>query len=197
VRSSRGACNQEARGQMIKINLLPTKKKPPKKVMDLQKQLLLGGLVIILVLIVLWFFWSMQKARIDSLKQTKLAAENKIRQQDITLKDVKNVKEKRKIVEDKIKIVEDLEKNQAGPVRLLDEISSALPVGVNLLSLTENNKKVNIEGQAFTNEDVVRFIDNLKASRFFEDVVLLETSQAKQQDTEIYKYKLQFTYRGL
>jgi type IV pilus assembly protein PilN len=182
---------------MIKINLLPTKKKPPKKVMDLQKQLLLGGLVIILVLIVLWFFWSMQKARIDSLKQTKLAAENKIRQQDITLKDVKNVKEKRKIVEDKIKIVEDLEKNQAGPVRLLDEISSALPVGVNLLSLTENNKKVNIEGQAFTNEDVVRFIDNLKASRFFEDVVLLETSQAKQQDTEIYKYKLQFTYRGL
>jgi type IV pilus assembly protein PilN len=182
---------------MIKINLLPTKKKPPKKVIDLQQQLLLGGLVIVLVLIIMWYFWSMQKEKIASLTQAKVTAENRIHEQDVTLKDVKNVKENRQKVADKIKIVEDLEKNQAGPVRLLDEISNALPVGVNLTSLTENSNNVSLEGQAFTNEDVVRFIDNLKASRFFVDVALLETSQTKQQDTEIYKYKLQFTYRGL
>jgi type IV pilus assembly protein PilN len=165
--------------------------------MDLQKQLLLGGLVIVLVMIVMWYFYSRQKERIESLTQAKMAAENRIREQDIMLKDVKNVKENRKKVADKIKIVEDLEKNQAGPVRLLDEISNALPVGVNLISLAEASNNINIEGQAFTNEDVVRFIDNLKASRLLTDVVLLETSQIKQQDMEIYKYKLQFTYRGL
>ena len=182
---------------MIKINLLPTKKKPPKKVIDLQQQLLLGGLVIILVLIVMWYFWNRQKELIESLKQSKIAAETRIREQDNQLRDVKNVKENRQKVSDKIKIVEDLERNQSGPVRLLDEVSNALPVGVNLTSLVENNNNVNVEGQAFTNDDIVRFIDNLKSSRFLTDVVLLETSQTKQQDMDVYKYKLQFVYRGL
>ena len=182
---------------MIKINLLPTKKKPPRKVIDLQQQLLLGGLVIILILIVMWYFWSRQKDLIANLKQTKAAKEQIIREQDNLLKDVKNVKENRQKVADKIKIVEDLEKNQAGPVRLLDEISIALPLGVNLLSIAENSNSINIEGEAFTNEDIVRFVNNLKASRFLTDVVLLESSRGKQQDTDFYKYKLQFTYRGL
>jgi type IV pilus assembly protein PilN len=182
---------------MIKINLLPTKKKPPKKVMDLQKQMLLGGLVIVLLVIVMWYFYSRQKELIETLTATKLAAENRVREQDNQLKDVKNVKENRQKVADKIKIVEDLEKHQGAPVRLLDEISIALPVGVNLLSLTESSNNVSIEGEAFTNEDIVRFIDNLKSSRFFTDVVLLESSRTKQQDAEYYKYKLQFTYRGL
>ncbi len=182
---------------MIKINLLPTKKKPPRKVIDLQQQMLLGGLVIVLILIVMWYFWSRQKEQIANLKQSKATAEQRIREQDNLLKDVKNVKENRQKVSDKIKIVEDLEKNQAGPVRLLDEVSIALPLGVNLVSLVENGNNINIEGEAFTNEDIVRFVDNLKASRFLTDVVLLESSRAKQQDTEFYKYKLQFTYRGL
>jgi len=182
---------------MIKINLLPTKKKPPRKVIDLQQQLLLGGLVIVLILIVMWYFWSRQKDLIANLKQSKIAAEQKIREQDNLLKDVINVKENRQKVADKIKIVEDLEKNQAGPVRLLDEISIALPLGVNLVSVVENGNNINIEGEAFTNEDIVRFVDSLKASRFLADVVLLESSRVKQLETEFYKYKLQFTYRGL
>ena len=46
---------------MIKINLLPTKKKAPKKVTDLQQQLFLAVLVIVLTMIVMWFFWKNQR----------------------------------------------------------------------------------------------------------------------------------------
>ena len=82
-------------------------------------------------------------------------------------------------------------------MRLLDEVSTALPQGVNLAAMTENNNNVNIEGEAFTNEDVVRFIERLKASRFLTDVMLLETSQTKREGIEIYRYRLQFVYKGL
>jgi type IV pilus assembly protein PilN len=82
-------------------------------------------------------------------------------------------------------------------VRLLDEVSKSLPLGVNVASLSESSNGINIEGEAFTNEDVVRYVDNLKASRLLSDVTLLETSQAKREGLDIYKYKLQFVYKGL
>jgi type IV pilus assembly protein PilN len=182
---------------MIKINLLPTKKKPPKKVIDLQQQLILGVLIIVLVMIAMWFFWNSQKNIIQSLQQQKSAAETRLREQDNTLREVKNVEDERKKVAEKIGVIEQLKKNQAGPVRLLDEVSKALPVGVDITLLNESSNNINLEGEAFTNDDVVRFIDNLKASRLLTGVMLLETSQAKREGTEIYKYKLQFVYKGL
>jgi type IV pilus assembly protein PilN len=182
---------------MIKINLLPTKKKAPKKVIDLQQQLLLGILVIILSLIVMAYFWKRQKDTIATLEKEKIAAEGRVREQDNMLKEVKNVEEERKKVSDKIDVIEKLKKNQAGPVRLLDEISKALPQGVNLISLTENNNNINIDGTAFNNDDVVRYVDNLKASPYLSGIELLETSQTKQEGVDTYKYRLQFVYKGL
>ena len=70
-------------------------------------------------------------------------------------------------------------------------------IKVNILSLAENNNNVNLDGEAFTNEDVVRFVDNLKASRLLTDVVLIETVQGKREGFDIYKYKLQLVYKGL
>jgi type IV pilus assembly protein PilN len=182
---------------MIKINLLPTKKKPPRKVSDLQKQLIVGGVVLILAFAAMGAGYIYLSDTITALKQQKTTAETRLRDQDNMLKEVKNVESERDRVKEKINVVEQLKKNQAGPVRLLDELSKALPLGVNITSMTESNKSVSIEGQAFGNHEVVRFIDNLKASPFLTGVNLLETSQAKAEGIDIYKYKLQFVYKGL
>ena len=182
---------------MIKINLLPTKKKPPKKVIDLQQQVLLAVLILVLLSIAMFYFWNRQKDQIARLEQSKAAAQAKVKEQENTLKEVQNVEGERKKVAEKIDVIEKLKKNQAGPVRLLDEISKALPKGVNITSFVESNNNINLDGEGFTNEDVVRFIDNLKASKLLSGVTLLETSQAKRDGNDIYKYKLQFVYKGL
>ncbi len=182
---------------MIKINLLPTKKKPPKKVIDLQQQVILAVLVLVLFLMALGYYWKTQNDRIAMLENEKAIAQKQIASQDNMLKEVNNVEEERKKVFEKIEIIEKLKKNQAGPVQLLDAVSTALPTGVNISLLSENADRVNIEGEAFTNEDVVRFIDNLKASPLLKDVALLETSQITREKIDIYKYKLQFVYKGL
>jgi len=182
---------------MIKINLLPTKRKTPKKVTELQQQMILGVLILIIVGIGIGYLWMALNNRIAELQRDKAAAEARIREQDNMLREVNNVAEERKKVMDKIDIIEQLKKNQVGPVRLLDEVSKALPPGVNLTALTENAGNVGLDGDAFTNNDVVRFVDNLKASPFLADVYLLETRQAAQEGIEFYKYKLQFRYKGL
>ena len=182
---------------MIKINLLPSKKKPARKITDLEKQLVMGGLIFAAVVVGMLFTWNLLNNKIASLEKAKLAAEARLREQDVILKEVKNVEDERKKVMEKIEIIEKLKKNQSGPVRLLDEISNAIPQGVNLVSLTESNNSVGLEGEAFTNEDVVRFVERLKASRYLAEVMLLETSQSKKEGIDIYKYRLQFVYKGL
>lgn len=182
---------------MIKINLLPTKKKPPKKVIDLQQQLILGLSIIVLLMLGMYYFWKQQTDRIQMLSQIKITAEKKLHDQENTLKEVQSVEDQRKKVSDKIGIIEQLKKNQSGPVRLLDELSKALPRNVNIASMNEANRTVRIEGDAFSNDDIVRFIDNLKASPMLVDVALQESSQVRRDGVDLYQYKLQFGYKGM
>jgi type IV pilus assembly protein PilN len=182
---------------MIKINLLPTKKKPPKKVTDLQKQVVIAVVILGGVVGGLGYYYIYQTDMIEDLQRKKAAAEGRLRDQDNMLKEVKNVETERSKVLEKINVVQQLKKNQAGPVRLLDEISKALPLGVNVASLTESNNSISLDGQAFGNNEVVRFVDNLKASPLLTGVGLLETSQTKAEGIDIYKYKLQFVYKGM
>ena len=182
---------------MIKINLLPTKKKPPRKVTELQQQLILGGLILALAVGGMLTYWNILRTKIDGLQRTKAVATAKIREQDNMLREVKSVEDQRKKVGDKIAIIERLKKNQGLLVHLLDEINKALPQGVNLTSLSEKSGQINLEGMAFTNNDIVRFVDNLKASPYCSDVFLQETAQGTAEGTDVYKYKLQFTFKGV
>jgi type IV pilus assembly protein PilN len=183
---------------MIKINLLPTKKKAPKKVIDLQQQGFLALLILALVFIGMFLYWQAQENKIAMLKNDKAAAERRIADQDNMLKEVKNVEKERANVQEKIGIIKKLKKNQSGPVLLLDVVSTALPKGVGVTSLSEKNNVVSLSGNAFSNENVVKYIDNLKASPLLKDVMLLETKQMTTKDkVDIYKYKLKFVYKGL
>ena len=91
-----------------------------------------------------------------------------------------------------------MKKNQTLLVHLLDEVSKALPKGVNITSLSEKSGQIDLEGSAFTNNDIVLFVENLKACQNCSDVYLLETAQQSAQDgIETYKYKLQFIFKGV
>ena len=182
---------------MIKINLLPTKRKPPRKVTELQKQLIIAVVVIGGVVTGMAFYTISLNATISSRGKELAAAMAEVARQDNLLKEVKNVEDERKKVTEKIGIIEQLKKNQQGPVRLLDEISRAIPATVDIISMTEVSGSINLSGEAFSNEDVVKFVDKLKASAYFTDVYLIETSQKAKEGYEIYEYKLQFRYKGL
>ncbi len=182
---------------MIKINLLPTQRKPPRKVTELQKQLIIAVVVLGGVSAGMVFYFISLNSKIAARTEEKAVAMAEVARQENMLKEVKNVEEERKKVTDKIGVIEQLKKNQQGPVRLLDEISRAIPVSVDLLTMSETSGSINLAGEAFTNEDVVKFVDNLKASEYFTDIYLIETSQRNKDGYEIYEYKLQFTYKGL
>jgi len=182
---------------MIKINLLPTKKKPPKKVIDLQQQVILALLLLVLLGMGMGYYWFNQNKLIAMLEKEKIDTEKLVNEQETKLKEVQGVEADQKKVTEKIAIIAKLKKNQEAPVRLLDEIGSALPPGVMIITLAETNSNISIDGEAFTNDDVVRFVENLKASRFLDKVMLLQTALTKREGIDVYSYKLQFMYKGM
>jgi Tfp pilus assembly protein PilN len=163
---------------------------------ELQQQLILGVLLLAVTLGAIAFTWITLTVKAANLQEKVNAAKATLEDQKKKLAKVANVEADRKLVLEKISIIEQLKRNQSGPVKLLDKISRALPKGLNLTSLAEKTGQVNLDGTAFSNNEVVRFIDNLKAEPFFTEVMLLESKQAKVENIDVYQYKLQFKVKG-
>ncbi len=89
-------------------------------------------------------------------------------------------------------LIEELRKNQSVPVRVLDEISQLIPEGVWLSALFFKDNIVSLEGTAFSNPDIVSFMDNLKRSADLEEVFLEESREGDIDKVKIYNFKAHF-----
>jgi type IV pilus assembly protein PilN len=180
---------------MIKINLLPVPKaRKAKKQMEVQYELVSAGVLIGFVLIACDYFWYLLDARIERLQGEKARANVELISLKEKVKEVESYENNKKVLEEKNRVIEQLKKNQGVPVRLLDEISRSMdPLKIWLSAITEQESKVDIDGKAITNSDVVEFINKLKNTRFFTDIQLIESRQAVELNAPIYNFKLRCT----
>lgn len=158
---------------MIRINLLPTKK--TKKAVVVEKQLLYIIAGVIALAAILGFWWVSLNMKTASLKEEKIHVQAMAEDLKKKIQEVENFEKDKKVYEEKIAIIEGLKKRQDLPVHMLDELSKAIPDGLWLSRFTEQSSAINIEGVAFSNDEIVTFVNNLKASTMFQDVVLGES----------------------
>jgi type IV pilus assembly protein PilN len=87
------------------------------------------------------------------------------------IEEVKEYEDKKASLEAKIQLINSLKTNQKGPVRLMDEISKALPdlVWLNLLEMSGNT--VLMRGKTLSPNAVATYLENLKKSPFFAEPV--------------------------
>ena len=91
-------------------------------------------------------------------------ARAEIAQLEKTIGEVKSIKDDKKALEDKLRILDTLKKGRTGPVKVLDELASLIPEKVWLLDFTEQAGGVSMVGQASSYEDLSTFSKKLKAS---------------------------------
>jgi type IV pilus assembly protein PilN len=174
---------------MIRINLLPSGK---KKALILPPSLIYGVLATILTVILTVGLTIYMGSQVSSKEKDVAAKEQKLRSLQAKLIEVQNYEKDNREVREKTQIIEQLKKKQIVPLRILDETSEMLPKGVWLTSLTDTLGSVSIEGYAFTNSDLVTYVQNLKNSKYFTNVTLIESRQAEIAEFSIYKFKLTF-----
>ncbi|MBI4682824.1 MAG: PilN domain-containing protein [Nitrospirae bacterium] len=177
---------------MIKINLLPSKR---KKTLVLPPTIIYGMVAVCITIVAIIAFTVYLNKQIVAKKADIYTKEQKLIKLKAALEEVKNYERDNNEYREKNRIIEQLKKNQIVPLRLLDEVSEMLPKGVWLTSLDDKSGVVNIEGYAFSNSDLVTYVQNLKGSKFLADVMLVESRQTDVEDFSVYKFKLTFVIK--
>ncbi len=177
---------------MIRINLLPEpRSKGVKKQWDVRIEAAGAAAVIVLVVIACFWYASELDAEIQAKQLTKQDKEKQIAALQLQVKQVEDFEKKKKLLEDKGRIIDELEKKRGGPVQTMDYISQSMePLKLWLIRLDLKEKQVDMEGKALGQDDIVEFINNLRRTEHFSDIRLTESRAGAEGKTTTYSFRV-------
>ena len=158
----------------------------------LNNLILLGGVAVgILYIGVMALLLTSRSRHLD--EEIAKAQEEVARLRSI-IDEVKGYELKKASLESKIQLINNLKTNQRGPVRLMDEISRALPDLVWLTELTVAGDQVTLRGRTLSPNAVATYLENLKKSPFFAEPVFRNLGrEAGSQGLYVWEMTLTFT----
>ena len=160
---------------MIFINLLPVR--AAKKREFGKQQLVLFVLLLVLAGIGNYFVYNRFESELRSLDKQIVDTRAEIAQLEKTIGEVKSIKEDKKALEDKLKILDTLKKGRTGPVKVLDELATIIPQKVWIVDFSEQNGAVSMNGAAASYEDLSNFSKKLKVSTHFSNITIKTARQ--------------------
>ena len=175
---------------MIRINLIPTKRK--KKAKPLATYLVTAALIAVASIALAFFANTYMGSRIKDLQEKSVENKNLLAKLDEKIKEVKNFEAINKKFSDRKKVIEELTAGQSLPVRILDTLSMSLTDGIWITNLSIQKGKVSLAGIGFNNNEIVDFISSMKNSELFKNVVLLGTIKKEIQTVEVFTFKASF-----
>lgn len=188
---------------MIRINLLPTKRK--KKAKPMPMYLIYSGIALATSLAVLFFFNSYMNSRIKALETDKSNKTAELKRLNDLIKHVKDFEAKKADLERRISIILGIAEKKPIGSMLLDEISKRLTEGIWLDTVSMKNDKVLMAGTGFNNADIVTYVEHLKdtgvdkiypvSSMIFTNVKLHGTQKVKLQKQTVYKFNISFNLK--
>jgi len=173
---------------MIKINLLPREER--KRHTQVNPAVLLGVLGAVVVVLAMGYGWYWLNGEVNRLQSDIQATQAELKRFEELAKQVDKFQAEKKRLEEKIKVIETLVVAQGGPVRLLDEVSRALPNEVWLTTFNRVGKRLEIGGIAFSNFSVANFMTNLGASALIANVDLVVSEKALVEQVPVERFNI-------
>src|SRR3954464_13696014 len=166
---------------MIRINLLPVR--AAKKREFGRQQLLLFVLLLALAAIGNYFWYGGVSSELAKLDRDITSSRAEIAQLEKTIGEVKSIKDDKKALEDKLKVLDTLKKGRTGPVKVMDELATLIPQKVWLIDYAEKDGGVTMSGMAASYEDLSTFSKKLKASTHFTNITIKGAKQVSAEGT--------------
>ena len=180
---------------MIRINLLTeakaaaAKKKGPALPTGakLNNLILIGGLALGLIYIATMYLVLTSKRR--TLDDEIGKAREEVARLKSIIDEVQSYEAKKKSLEEKIELINNLKSSQRGPVRLMDEVSKALPDLVWLTEMQMQGNLLTLKGRTLSPNAVATYLENLKKSPFFAEPVFKNLNR-EQGPQGIYNWEM-------
>jgi len=161
---------------MIKINLVAeapaaavVQAERPKFSLGARQGDVILMIVLALAALVVGTQWYLLTSKRSDLREVERERRRERDELLVYIKKVEELEARRELLRHKINVINELKQNQRGPVRIMDEVSRALPELVWLTSLTLKGTGVAISGVAMDENAVANYISNLDESPFFDE----------------------------
>ncbi len=160
---------------MIKINLLPIKE--IKKKYEIKLTIIWNVLIFCIIVSVFSGIYFINDNKITKIEQEISYNKRKLRELRSLRIQLKKFQAKKKLFKTKFKIIKELENFKLLPPYLMAVLAENIPEKVWLKSLKEDNFDISLKGVAIDEPTIVQFIKNLKKTKSFSKVELIQVSQ--------------------
>ena len=159
---------------MIRINLLPFR--AARKQENIRKQVSIYFLTVVCLLTLMVYLYLNLGSELTKLKgeekqlRTEMASYTKVAQE------IARIRKRTKEIKDKFNVIKGLENQRSGPVRLLEDIATSVPIDRLWLSaVMEKSGSLTLQGSAMDNDTVALFMTNLEKKKQITSVDLKTT----------------------
>ncbi len=174
---------------MIRINLLPFR--AARKQENIRRQISIYLLSLLLMFVIMGYVYIQKSGELGDLKTREGQLKKDLASYAEIIKEINDLKQQTKQNKSNMEVIRGLEKKKAGPVRLLDEIATAVPKNrLWLRSLAEKAGMLNLKGTAKNNDTVALFMTNLEKA---EHIISVDLSSTKLKSITKDKEKMQLT----
>ena len=138
-----------------------------------------------------WRYQSLSQEEQDLQNQLMQAQREKLHKQQL-LKEIDSFEKRRKTLEARIAIIDQLKKNQLGPIEWLNGLSQAVgqSQAVWLNAVNQSGNHMTIEGVATSLNGVANFASTLKGAGVFSNVTINETQITNVMGLDGYSFSI-------
>lgn len=139
---------------------------------------------------VCFFLQNQAWATVDKLRQDKGVLDGKLAKLKEETKQVAELEQKKKLLQEKLLVIATLKANKQGPVHILDDINTAIPERAWLVSIKEKAGTLEISGVALDNQTITLFMQKLKESKYFHDIDLVVSAEYVQDNVKLKQFSI-------
>jgi len=127
----------------------------------------------------------------ENLLKEKIAKKATLAEVENTLKELEKAE---KDLSRKVALISELKSRQQSTVRMMDELSNAIPEWVWLSNLSFTGNRLSLKGKAIHNNLIADFINNLKATNSFTDIRFKNSTKQKLAGLDVFNFDLTCVY---
>lgn len=150
-----------------RVNLLPWRDMQRK---EQDRQLLSIGIFAWMLMGLVVFYAHLHvSGLIDAQNQRNKYLQGEISKLNKVIKEISNIKKKRKALVERMNVIYKLQANRTRLVHIMDELAQTLPEGVYYSYLKQSGNKLNLKGNAQSNARVSALMRNFDNAKWFQN----------------------------
>ncbi|XPF92821.1 PilN domain-containing protein [Colwellia sp. RE-S-Sl-9] len=180
---------------MAHINLLPWREEAEKT--KQREYFSILALVAIVAFALVFAVSQFYQAKIDGQNTRNQYLKNEIQILDIRIAEIKTLDEKKKELEQRMSVVEQLQRSRNVGTQVLNEIAKVVPNGIYLTELKKQDNTLELVGKSESNNHLANMIREIERSDLFIDAVLESITSTDAESKLLSDFKMRVLIQGL